>query len=283
MVGLKKFIPVRILNKDRAESFAKGEIFMRQQFNLGAWNRIRMHNDKEINNNYRGDLREGIMENIAKLHGNELFLGYDPDLLNVVRSAYLVDYGGTQLFNLLCFTCLDYDEERDWFKQPHQDLRLFGDTAIVIVEMDTFLRRLIKALADNPLSMLMDQITYYPKDKSMKMPNSLFFKDESYAWENELRIAVGHLDVNNHYVRNNDGKWPLKDMGDMILKIGDISDIVKAIPIEEFISRKFLSTTALQFPMSENSNTIFDNMVADTKKELEGFQSTQARLIIDIG
>lgn len=51
MVGLKKFIPVRILNKDRAESFAKGEIFMRQYSNLGAWNRIRMHNDKEINNN----------------------------------------------------------------------------------------------------------------------------------------------------------------------------------------------------------------------------------------
>ncbi|NLL18307.1 MAG: hypothetical protein GX262_04675 [Clostridia bacterium] len=279
---MKKFIPVRILNKDRAESFIKGEIFMRQFSNFGAWNRLQVHNDKEINNNYRGDLGEGIVENIAKPLENKLLSGIDPELLNVTRRAYLVDYGGTQLFNLLCLTCLDYDEERNWFKQPHQDLRLFGDTAVVIIKMDTFLRRMIEALADNPLSMLMDQITYYPKDKSMKMPNSLFFKDESYAWENELRIAVGHLDVNNHYVRNNNGKWPLKDMGNMILKIGDISDIVKAPPIEEFISGEFLNTTALQFPMSENGNTIFDNMVADTRKALEGFQGVQARLMIVI-
>lgn len=193
-----------------------------------------------------------------------------------------MDYGGTQLFNLLCFTCLDYDEKQDWFRQPHQDLKLFGDTAIVIVEMDTFLRRLIKALLDNPLSMLMNKITYYPKDKPMKMPNSLFFKDESYAWQNELRIAVGHLEVNNHYVRNNDGKWPLKDMGDMILKIGDISDIVKAIPIEEFISGEFLNTIAMQFPMSANGNTIFDNIVADTRKALEGFKGVRVRPMIVI-
>ncbi len=279
---MKKFIPVRILEKEWAERFLSGEIFMRKNANFGTWNRLLMNDDKEINNNYRGDLREGIIENIANPKENELLKRFDPDLVNVVQNAYLIDYGGTQLFNLLCFTCLEYDEEQRLFEQPHQNLKLFGDTVIVFVKMNAFLRRLLQVMVDKRICFLMDRIQYYSKQRSMKMPNPLFFKDDSYAWENELRIAVGHLDVNNRYKRNNDERWPLKDIGDLILEIGDISDIVKIVDIEDFISGKFLNNLEIEFPMSEKNNTIFDKVLTDTKKDLDGFQSMQARLSITI-
>lgn len=82
---MKKFIPVRILEKEWAERFLSGEIFMRKNANFGTWNRLLMNDDKEINNNYRGDLREGIIENIANPKENELLKRFDPDLVNVVN------------------------------------------------------------------------------------------------------------------------------------------------------------------------------------------------------
>lgn len=54
----KKFIPVKVTDREWAEKLLDGEVFMRPLYEFGAWNLKK--EDKQLNNSFRGDLCEGM-------------------------------------------------------------------------------------------------------------------------------------------------------------------------------------------------------------------------------
>jgi len=59
------YIPARITDRVWAEKFVEGQIFMRSLTELGAWEAVQRYTKDELNNSFRGDLREGTVKVVA--------------------------------------------------------------------------------------------------------------------------------------------------------------------------------------------------------------------------
>ncbi|MDE7396005.1 MAG: hypothetical protein K2M95_07825 [Clostridiales bacterium] len=227
------FVPVRVMNKKWAERFVRGEMFMRSLSDFGSWNRLKNIGNDALVNNYRGDLDEGAVKTVANAEEDEIFRCFPQELKNVMRERKIIDAGDIPYFNLMCMYCLHYLPNENSFETPSERLREFVDTAVVITDMDAFLDRFLERVERKAgYAFLMDAVTYYSEDKTQRL-NPLFNKTDRYAWQNELRLAVGRL-ATGKKLKN--GKYPIvKSSEPLKLRIPSLSDIVLQISTAEFI------------------------------------------------
>lgn len=213
-----------------------------------------------------------------------------PDSIKpLVDKITWVDLGDLQYYKVLCFYSLLYDASNDWFIAPDPRLAEFGDTALVITDMDELMRRMLQALLDKygeHSIFLADTVNYFNHSVTRKL-QPLFEKDESYSWQNEYRIAFSRLaDPNDPYVIENhlEGKM-LLDLDPVILQIGNISDIVAVYPADKLIDLSFIDRNArLRFPMSDdpdNNPAMIDMIAADTKENLKNFKQGWIKPIVE--
>ncbi len=239
----RKFIPVKITDKQWADRFVQGEVFMRALADFGVWNRLQNIENAKINNDFRGDLREATVRHVEENFENEPFLkGVDPEFVDVIKNMDYIDYSDMQYFKLFCLYNLYYNENSRTFECPDMQLASFGDTAVIITDVEAFIRRFLIALfaledKNNthfiPVANIVEY--YMPKTTDIKTP--LFHKTSSYAWQNELRIAIAELDIHNKFLRCADGRYPIIQNTDpILLNIGSIEDITLQIPVHDLIS-----------------------------------------------
>lgn len=256
----KVFVPVRILDKKWALKFVNGEIFMRSLADFGSWKRFDNIGNEKIVNNYRGDLCEGAFKTIAKPE-DDGFLKHLPDSMQEhFISGKLIDYGEIMYFNVLCMYCQHYYPLVNKFETPSKRLKEFGDTAVIVTDMNAFFDRLFEQIEwKKRYASLVNTVEYY-KDNATKDLNPMFNKLFGYSWQNELRIAVGRLDI-NHKLKN--GKYPLiRSYAPLKLKIGRLSDITRLVPIEDFINGSW-DKSGIKF---SSSSFFLKNAISRTNK-----------------
>ena len=272
---VEKFIPVKITGRQWAERLLDGEVFMRPLYEYGSWN---CSKEEALNNNFRGDLKEGSAEAIEDVNQHELLRGLDPEFRKNIAQAYIVDDGDPQYIKIFSLYCLRYNEASGTFEKPNPKIREFGDTAVVMKDYNEFIERYAIALFKRyryVISMI-DKITYYSPYESQKL-NPFFNKSESYSYQNELRMAFCELQP-DLFARGENADEAMSivyDLNRVTLKIGDIHDIAEALPIEDLLELKFPSDIRLHFPMrdlgEEPSN--FDQIVIWTRSQMSNYHT----------
>lgn len=273
------YVLARVMDKQWAELFVKGKIFMRSLTEFGAWEAAKRHDNSELNNTFRGDLREGSVKNIANPEDDRLFSAFPEQLKKVIKGGAILDAGDIQYFNTLCLSCVDYLPELNKFLQPSIKMKEFGDTAVIIKDMNEFLRRFmigVDKCCPN-VCLFMDRVEYYNQGET-RLLNPLFNKPKSYQEQNELRIAIGRLDMGRP---TSNGRYELcQSTEPFTFEIGDISDITQMMPTDDFITLKDMEPVIL--PMIDCRSDIFNRLIDDTRKKIGQFESRQQKIMFSI-
>lgn len=140
-----------------------------------------------------------------------------------------------KLTHLFCMYRMKLDAETERFKEIPEQVKEFGDTAVVILDPAEFFRRLSswggRCLGQRyqivPIDVLYDPV-WKEKDK-----RTLFTKDAEFAWQREVRLAA--LVAPNIMVIDPDPELEK----DWYPEIGDLSDIAMEIPVSELIAKGF--------------------------------------------
>lgn len=275
----KLFFPVRILDREWAERFADGEIFMRSLSEFGVWKRLKVKDDETLANSFRGDIGEGAIKNVLNAEDDEFFRLFPDELKKVIKKGKIIDNGDAQYFNILCLYCLRYDYVNRRFESPSEKIKQFGDTAVVLEDTTTFLDRLLERVERREkYAFLLNLIEYYSED-TMKPLNPFFNKSESYIWQNELRIAIGRL--NEEKVLKN-GKYPLIESTEPLkLYIGSLRNIVQLVPIDDFIHGTW-DMSKVQFANSIRGDSPIDKAMKITSKIVSEYNPKGDGFIFDV-
>ena len=284
----RKFIPVKITDKKWADRFVQGEVFMRALADFGVWNRLQNIENAKINNNFRGDLREATVRHVEENFECEQFLqGMPSELINAIKTVDYIDYSDMQYFKLFCLYNLYYNEKSGTFEDPDKQLASFGDTAVIITDMDVFIKRFLIALfakedkSNTHFIPVANIVEYYaPETSDIKTP--LFHKTNSYAWQNELRIAIAELDIHNKFLMSPDQRYPLIQSTDpILLNIGSIEDITLQIPIQDFISLD-LPAELPKKCIEITPESLLGKIIDETQQQFKNYVPMQTKLIFTI-
>ena len=235
MYGVRLFLPVKITDKQWAEKLLEGSVFMRSLSEFGAWKIGTAKRAKEMNNNFRGDILEGIMRSVDPKIGDDFFNSFDSEVRKHMMGAFYID----ENIQYMKMYCLTHNLNTKEFENPDKRLREFGDTAVIISNPNEFLRRIIQALVDkfgDSVIFDMKEVYYYDLLKDFGDFN-IFCKAKQYEWQNELRIAIGLLDPSESII-DHDGqvrKLLVQDLTPLTLEFGSIRDIAVSIPVEDLI------------------------------------------------
>lgn len=266
----EKFVLVKITDKKWANKLLDGEVFMRPLTEFGSGKIIDRDLYKKdwdtLQNHFRGDVLEGVCQTFKDGKSAAKKYNLPDDLVNVINNFYLVDMGEVQYFKLFSLYALYYDDSRKCFLKPNEQLRQFGDTAVIFTDFEEFLRRFANNLGEYPYLFFMDLMKYYKLNEDAKFP-PLFYKHNSYSWQNEFRIAFSEL-VKNAYFNEKDKDRPYKMITNKdrkIFKIGDLRDIAYEIPIGDFLDLKVPIHAKLN---SINNHSAFSKIVQDTQREM---------------
>lgn len=272
------YILARVMKKARALQFVKGEMYLSSLTEFGAWEAVKNHDRPELNNSFRGDLREGSIKNVARAEDDEIFNTFPEEMKKAIKGGAILDVGDIQYFNTLCLCRIDFLPEFNMFIPPSPKMKDFGDTAVIIRDMNEFLRRFMIGLEKyHPYVLLMDKVEYYSQGETRRL-NPLFNKPDSYCDQNELRIAVGCLDMNKP---TSNGKHELRQSTEPLrFDIGDISDITQMMTIDDFCTLSNMDSVV--FPMIDMRSNIFNMLIEDTKKRMRRFESRKQTIIFSI-
>ncbi|MEA4866252.1 MAG: hypothetical protein VB088_12750 [Sphaerochaeta sp.] len=269
-MSLDPFIPVKITDRVWAERLLDGEVFMRSLHAFGSWSVVEQNQSEPVKNSYRGDLHEGAVAIYKDARDHSFIKDGDPEFLDIIHQITDIDADDLQYFKIFSLYAMRYDHKNNHFFLPDRRIKSFGDTAIVISDMDCLLRRILQQILNDHgelVQFLLDLVQYFDYQESTKL-YPLFSKQQRYDYQNELRVAIGLLEPNkystdfsNSLIRSTE---PLK------LDIGDIRDIAFALSIDDFLKLRFPSNISLRFPMSNSTKpSTFDMIVQDTRKTLE--------------
>ena len=162
--------------------------------------------------------------------------------------------------------CLEYSEQKECFIPPHDDIRKFGDTAVIIFDPKQFMMRICERLFQdhNETYWFGAYRVQYDVDITQTKEYDEFSKSPSYSWQNEFRIAIdlsdGKIDKvtwerMTDFARimylNQGGKVDMgMDRKPLLLDIGSIEDICVEVPIEDFIKLNLPFDNLLSPPMT---------------------------------
>lgn len=277
------FVPVRIMDRKWARKFVDGIIFMRSLSDFGSWNRLDIIKNSNANgtlvNNFRGDLNEGAIRTISNPDDDEFFKNFPNDLKAHIKAGKIIDYGDIRYFNILCLYCLRYFSDARKFENPSARLKEFGDTAIVITDTNAFLDRFLEQVEWKiRYAFLTNHIKYYSEDTT-KTLNPLFNKTCNYEWQNELRIALGRLNVHK---KLKNGNYPiLESDAPLKLRIGPLNDITMLVPIEDFINGNW-DKDQVKFANSLTQDSPIDKMIQNTEKIMSEYNPKKFSAVFTI-
>ena len=232
-------LPVKITDKIWADSLQDGKLFMRSLYAYGSWSVVQQTQDREqMKSGVQGDVGEGIVCRIDPTIRDDYFNAFSPQFRKHMKSCYYIDHNQVQYAKVFCMYGLTYLTDKKCYEKPDQRLKEFGDTAVVILNPNEFLNRVLKGLneqyGDN-INFRLDEIHYYPPSYYGFLDE--FCKSEAYAWQNEIRMRVAILDPDD-YVMDDEGrkfKRLVQNTDSIIVNIGDIRDISVQIPINNLI------------------------------------------------
>lgn len=184
----KKFIPVKVTDREWAEKLLDGEVFMRPLYEFGAWNLKK--EDKQLNNSFRGDLCEGMSGIFGEVEECPIYDSFDENVKKYIKQIWYIDDTDIKYFKIFSLYCMEYDPSTNFFLKPNPKMCEFGDTAVIIADYNEFIERFGKALFkkyDSVVSM-MDRVKFY-NFRETRETNPLFEKHEKYSYQNELRMA----------------------------------------------------------------------------------------------
>ena len=206
-------IPVKITDKQWADSLQDGSVFMRSLHHYGSWSIVErtQAGDQQMKSGVQGDVGEGIVRRVDPKIGDEYFNRFDPKVRALMQDCFYIDENIFQYCKVFCMYGLTYMIPEKRYQKPDERIREFGDTAVIILNPNEFLKRVLQAL------------DYYgPLDE--------FCKSVSFAWQNEMRMRVALL--------NPESKKLIQNTDNITVNIGDIRDISVQIPVEDLIQLK---------------------------------------------
>lgn len=282
----KKFIPVKVTDREWAEKLLDGEVFMRPLYEFGAWNLKK--EDKQLNNSFRGDRCEGMSGIFGEVEECPIYDSFDENVKKYIKQIWYIDDTDIKYFKIFSLYCMEYDPSTNFFLKPNPKMCEFGDTAVIIADYNEFIERFGKALFkkyDSVVSM-MDRVKFY-NFRETRETNPLFEKHEKYSYQNELRMAFCELRENKFAmgINSDTSKEIVEDLTPVKLQIGNIRDIAYAIPIENFLRLLIPRYIPLRFPMRElyESQSNYDKLVSNTRSVMKNHKSPFVRpmLVID--
>ncbi len=277
------FIPVRIMDRKWARKFVDGIIFMRSLSELGSWKRLDIYKQAQLKNtivnDFRGDLNEGAVKTVASADDDEFFKLFPDDFKAHIKTGKIIDYGDVRYFNVLCMYCLRYFPETGKYEIPSEKLKGFGDTAVVITDTNAFLDRFFEQVEwKTRYTCLVNFIEYYTEDTTKKL-NPLFNKTCDYEWQNELRIALGRLNIHK---KLKNGNYPiLEDESPLKLRIGPLDDITMLVPIDDFINGNW-DKSKVKFANSLTQISPIDKMIKKTEEIMANYYTKKYNAVFTI-
>lgn len=265
------YFPARIMDKKWAQQFVNGQIFMRSLTDFGSWEYRKRSNNSELNNTYRGDFLEGATKFVKTADEDPFFAAFPDDWKKHFINGTLIDTGEIQFFNVLCLSCVEYIPEIG-FLRPSDKMKEFGDTAIIIKDMNSFLQRIIEAVNQTikPAVILMDRVEYYTTNETKPL-NPLFNKSVFYREQKELRIAIGRLNAQTETADHSYGLY--RSTAPLILQVDSLKAITQMVPINDFCLLKGIEMPI--FPMCDIRTNLFNQLIADTRKKMDEYVSRQ--------
>lgn len=165
------FTVVKVTNAKYAEMLLSGDVYARPLNAFGGWDWLaNIQNDLSVNNSFRGDCNEGAIRNVKWEYGD----------------ITLIDDSETKYMKCYSTMALQYHLKSMKWERADKKVTQFGDTAVVIVNLDQFVDRIVSALnkkygCDHCL-LLADKISYY----HLGITNNLvpmYSKEASYSWK----------------------------------------------------------------------------------------------------
>lgn len=139
------FVPVKVTANQYADKLLDGEVYLRPVNEFGIWAREENRGNATLDNNYRGDLREGAVSIAKDAASCERLQEMDPEFKKYAQDITFIDDYEAKYFKIYSLYCLDYDPFNDFFMKPDERIKQFGDTAVVIRDINEFLRRICVA------------------------------------------------------------------------------------------------------------------------------------------
>ena len=251
--------------KDKyVKDFLDGKLFMKTLDQFGDLTK----RSSSSSNSFRGDPFEGFTESYG--------LGYNPHLFTSDSNGQIVHDGQVGFLDVLklrekvfCLTVINYDSERDICIKPDPQLKKFGDYAVIITDVQEFLRRVRRAVKhleneDNANYWMAYDRVKYDVDLSQPLQFSEFHKSKSYKWQNEFRIAIDFSEGKfSSEILNNTTDFakltfpgkitvdtnPHSLSNTMYLEIGDIRDISVCVSVDELIGESELNIDCNKSPV----------------------------------
>jgi hypothetical protein len=283
ILSITPFIPVKITDREWADRLLVGEVFMQSLYNFGSWSALEQNQCESVKNSYRGDLHEGATATYKNPKDHAFLKDGDPDFLDIIHDITDIEAEDLRYYKIYSLYEMQFDQEHNFFFYPDQRIQSFGDTAIIIKDMDTFLQRLLRQILNDHgelMQFLMDEVHYYDYQETKKL-QPLFCKQQRYAYQNELRLAIGLLEPNLYSMDFSNSL--IRSTEALTINIGDISDIANALSIQDFLNLRFPKDIELRFPMSSSEKlSIFDMIVQDTRKILMKLTSISVRPSVTI-
>ena len=258
----KPFYIVKVAEKKWADKLVEGQVFLRP---LSDFSDIESR-PENCNNDFRGDILEAMTNTFAKGEEHQFFkdaLGEESSKLS--GSGFLSESLRQEKIIYSMF-CLEYSEQKECFIPPHDDIRKFGDTAVIIFDPKQFMMRICERLFQdhNETYWFGAYRVQYDVDITQTKEYDEFSKSPSYSWQNEFRIAIdlsdGKIDKvtwerMTDFARimylNQGGKVDMgMDRKPLLLDIGSIEDICVEVPIEDFIKLNLPFDNLLSPPMT---------------------------------
>lgn len=282
----KKFIPVKVTDREWAEKLLDGEVFMRPLYEFGGWNLE--NRTAQINNSFRGDVAEGTTAVFADIEDCPLAKDLKSTFGDLIKRVSYIDDTDIKYFKIFSLYCMEYDPIHDFFVRPDSRMRKFGDTAVIITDYNEFIDRYARALFKryDPVVSMIDRVSFYNFKKTKRI-NPLFGKHQKFEYQNELRMAFCELEK-NEFAMGPDADSALKiveDVSPVKLQLGSIRDIAYAVPIDNFLKLLIPRYIPLHFPMRElyQIPSNYDIIVSETRKIMKNYKSIFVKPMITIG
>ena len=243
------------LPKDQyVQDLLSGKLFMKSLDQFGDLSK----RDASSDNDFRGDVLEGYSESFG--------IGYNPHLYKTDTNGVIIKDGLLGSIDILtlrkkvfCLAAIDYYKLHQAFITPSPKLKDFGKYAVIIYDVDEFLKRVNQAFdryqKENEAAYhLAYGSVSYDVDFGGKYTFDEFHKSKSYSWQNEFRISLDFsegrfspamLDEVTDYAKLTfPGKIvvdenPLSLSDWIYFEIGDIRDICQCVDIDELFSDSF--------------------------------------------
>lgn len=228
------YLPVKVLDRQWADELMQGHVYMRALEDFGGWRIMEggAMGGEDLNNDFRGDVAEGFVKNLAPEEPDPIFDNFPQDFKDAMLQRGFIDDAEreTRIFSM---TRLMYDAETKSYEKLPAELSQFGDTAVIITDPAAFYQRVVAfyhRLYETSFVVEMGEITY--KDIFRDYGDwGLYTKVKKYSWQQEVRIAARlRPDIQNLRTEK-----PQPITAD----IGDLGDIAIEVPLQELLDGRW--------------------------------------------